>query len=111
MGPLCAGFSSLTLAVALILAGCAGGEDVWRDLNAGGVAANLRTVDQLNADSAQCEYQWRQASAGAPVRPYYNNAQTNVGQALGDVGGAFLQGAPTELYYSCMRAHGWERVE
>ena len=107
MRPLCAGFSSL--AVAIVIAGCASGDQTWRDLHAGGTGP-LRSNAQFDADAAQCDYEWRQASAGAPVRPYHSNAQTGVGQALGEVGGAFLQGAPVSLYYACMRPRGWERL-
>ena len=101
---------SLIFLLPLLLAACAQSasnrtevwKDLWRDEN-----GQARTKEIGDRDRAQCDYEWRRTAALAPETTMqfggaYGQEVTNMAKAM--------SGPGPELFYSCMRARGWQFI-
>ena len=96
----------IIIVLALLVVACAQrGNEVWRDLQAGGDTAKVRGQYAFDTDAAKCDYEFALAQNSAP-QVYFPPAGGQ-SQAIANLNSAMLSGPPRNLYYKCMKARGW----
>lgn len=92
--------------VALILASCANrGPTNYRD-----VSGADRGQRALEADVAQCRYEFEIARAGSSQYPVKTGLGGRFNQGSDQIATAIVSGTPRGLYDACIEARGWREV-